>query len=164
MKEIPGYPGYAAGVDGHVYSAYTGYSTPLYEHVVKGYAHVKVRVGGRVLKHPVHRLVLLAFVGPRPDGHVCRHLNGKPLDNRLSNLAWGTHAENAQDAVLHGTVGKGMLAHHRKLTDAQVREVVRRVQAGESDASVASAFGLSRHYPTKLAQGGRWGHLHAHLA
>lgn len=164
MKEIPGYPGYAAGADGHVYSMRSDSGTPLYEHVTKGYAHVKVHVGGRRVKRPVHQLVLLAYAGPRPARAVARHLNGRALDNRPGNLAWGTHAENAQDAVRHGTLGKGMLARHRKLTDAQVCEVVCRLRTGESDASVASAFGLSRHYPTKLAQGARWGHLRAHMA
>ncbi len=51
----------------------------------------------------VHRLVLLAFKGPRPDGQYCRHLNGVPTDNRLANLAWGTKSENTFDKVGHGT-------------------------------------------------------------
>ena len=51
----------------------------------------------------VHRLVLEAFVGPRPEGMVARHLNGDPGDNRLENLAWGTQSENNYDKVRHGT-------------------------------------------------------------
>ena len=58
---------------------------------------------GRKRKHRVHRLVLLAFVGPQPVGKpIVRHLNGDPLDNRLENLAYGTHVENMADAKLHG--------------------------------------------------------------
>lgn len=51
----------------------------------------------------VHELVLLAFVGPRPDwaAHI-RHLDGNKLNNVLRNLAYGTAAENAQDAIRHG--------------------------------------------------------------
>ena len=50
----------------------------------------------------VHTAVLRAFVGDRPAGKVCRHLNGNPEDNRLQNLTWGTPAENMQDRIRHG--------------------------------------------------------------
>ena len=51
---------------------------------------------------PVHRVVLLAFVGPLPDGLVTRHLNDDKADNRLSNLAYGTYSENMLDRVENG--------------------------------------------------------------
>jgi hypothetical protein len=47
----------------------------------------------------VHSLVLAAFVGPRPEGQVVRHLNDDPLDNWLENLEYGTAAQNAEDRV-----------------------------------------------------------------
>jgi len=50
----------------------------------------------------VHTLVLETFVGTRPPDGVARHLNGVAHDNRLSNLSWGTQAENASDRSLHG--------------------------------------------------------------
>lgn len=50
----------------------------------------------------IHQLVLAVFVGTRPEGLVVRHLNGNSRDNRLSNLAYGTAAQNAQDAIAHG--------------------------------------------------------------
>lgn len=55
-------------------------------------------------KARVHRAVLLAFVGPAPVGMITRHLNGNPGDNRLKNLAYGTHYENHQDRIRHGNV------------------------------------------------------------
>ena len=51
----------------------------------------------------VHRLVLEAFTGPCPAGLEVRHLNGLAWDNRLENLAYGTHGSNIADAVEHGT-------------------------------------------------------------
>ncbi len=51
----------------------------------------------------VHQLVLLAFVGPRPEGMEIRHLDGDPINNVLSNLVYGTHSENMFDRVRHGT-------------------------------------------------------------
>ncbi len=47
----------------------------------------------------VHNLVLLAFVGPKPAGHIIRHLNDDPIDNWLENLAYGTPAQNADDRI-----------------------------------------------------------------
>lgn len=51
----------------------------------------------------VHRLVLMAFVGPCPDGMEACHGNGVADDNRLSNLRWDTPSENIRDLVRHGT-------------------------------------------------------------
>jgi hypothetical protein len=59
--------------------------------------------GGEHATFRIHRAVMLAFVGPLPDGMVTRHLNGNPLDNRLANLEYGSPAENVQDAIGHGT-------------------------------------------------------------
>ena len=52
--------------------------------------------------HYVHRLVVEAFLGPIPDGKEVRHLNGKPEDNRLENLAIGTRSEQRFDDVRNG--------------------------------------------------------------
>lgn len=50
----------------------------------------------------VHRLVLLAFVGPCPDGmEACHHPDPTPTNNRLENLRWGTYGENRLDAEWH---------------------------------------------------------------
>lgn len=50
----------------------------------------------------IHRLVLEAFVCPRPEGLVCRHLDGDPTNNHVENLQWGTMSENGHDMVKHG--------------------------------------------------------------
>lgn len=63
--------------------------------------HRFVGLGGGQSQY-VHRLVMEAFVGPCPDGLEVRHLNGDPDDNRVRNLAYGTHAENALDMLRHG--------------------------------------------------------------
>jgi hypothetical protein len=64
--------------------------------------HLSVSLGRRN-SQCVHKLVLLAFVGPAPEGFECLHANGNPADNRLVNLRWGTRAENIRDAIRHGT-------------------------------------------------------------
>lgn len=68
-----------------------------------GYQWMHLFNDGRKRAIAVHTLVLLAFVGPRPEGMECRHLDGDPTNNRPTNLAWGTHTENNRDRVRHGT-------------------------------------------------------------
>lgn len=65
------------------------------------YGHLRVRVEGRA--YSVHCLVLEAYLGPRPEGLVARHLDGNPGNNSWTNLVWGTQSENMLDAVAHGT-------------------------------------------------------------
>lgn len=71
---------------------------------------VGLSVGGERRTWRVHTLVLLAFVGPRPDGLQCCHGNGDFADNRLGNLRWDTPSSNMIDRFNHGTDNN----HHRR--------------------------------------------------
>ena len=51
----------------------------------------------------VHALVMIAFVGPYPDGMNVCHNDGNPKNNHLSNLRYGTHTDNMRDMLKHGT-------------------------------------------------------------
>jgi len=67
-------------------------------HLLTPYAHTrgyrKVCLDGA--RHFVHTLVLTAFVGPRPEGHVADHRDGRKDSNALSNLEWVTPLENSR--------------------------------------------------------------------
>lgn len=115
-REIPGFGGfYRAGDDGSIWTCRKrggGRSDGVSEwreikgrpHVRSGHLDINIRKpGGRKRLWKVHQLVLWAFVGPAPEKHECRHLNGMPADNRLENLKWGTRRENVHDAIQHGT-------------------------------------------------------------
>ncbi len=67
-----------------------------------GYLQISVHGDDSRRSFLVHRLVLLAFVGPPPTGTITRHLDGDPSNNRLENLTYGTQSENVLDAVRHG--------------------------------------------------------------
>jgi hypothetical protein len=69
----------------------------------RGYPAVALVQDGRQSTHEVHRLVALAFLGPRPDGMEVRHVDGDRLNPRASNLAYGTRSENVRDKRAHGT-------------------------------------------------------------
>jgi NUMOD4 motif/HNH endonuclease len=67
-----------------------------------GHLHVSLCADGTEVVRHVHRIVLEAFVGPRPDGMETRHLDGDPVNNALTNICWGTYADNRQDMLRHG--------------------------------------------------------------
>ena len=50
----------------------------------------------------VHRAVLEAFVGPAPEGTEACHLDDNPANNKISNLTWGTRAQNMVDRTRNG--------------------------------------------------------------
>lgn len=59
----------------------------------------------------VHRLVLLAFIGPCPNGQEGLHFDDDPTNNRLDNLRWGTRSENARDCLRNGNHWRGNATH-----------------------------------------------------
>jgi hypothetical protein len=70
----------------------------------RGYRVVNLKLTTGYRCHVVGELVLRAFVGPRPATHYhAAHNNGRPHDNRLTNLRWATPKENDADKDLHGT-------------------------------------------------------------
>ena len=109
-----------------------------------GYLHVGLSIAVWTRQNfKVHSLVLEAFIGPRPPGMQCRHLNGDRTDNRLENLRWGTAQENAEDKVRHGTArGNGLPP---KLTSEQEAEI-RAAYPAESLRSLGRRFGVSHEW------------------
>ncbi|MCW2767558.1 MAG: hypothetical protein JWO11_3517 [Nocardioides sp.] len=89
------------------------------------YRIVKLGNGtGRYRTHWVHKLVLTAFIGSRPDGMVACHGPGGSLDNRLSNLRWDTQSGNLHDMRLHGTnpqVNKSRCTRKHLLVEPNLR-------------------------------------------
>jgi hypothetical protein len=80
-------------------------SVPLIRKPCKaGKGYLVVSPGRKFKPEYVHRLVMFIFVGPCPEGHECRHLDGDRTNNRLTNLEWGTPEQNGEDKVLHGTM------------------------------------------------------------
>lgn len=126
----------------------------------RGYRHAQLyRAGSEVDERPVHHLVLEAFVGLRPPGLECRHLNGKRADNCLTNLMWGTRTENAQDRVAQGMQVRGSSSPMAKLTEADIPPIRRRLADGLSLTAVAREFGVSRDTIHLIRHGRRWAHV-----
>lgn len=70
-------------------------------HPRTGHLHVDLRGAGKKKAAYVHQLVARAFIG-EPTGPLVRHLDDVSTNNHVSNLAYGTLADNAQDALRNG--------------------------------------------------------------
>lgn len=91
-----------------------------------------------------HRLVYMAFVGPVPEGYDVCHNDGDPTNNDPANLRADTRSGNELDKHRHGT-------KPRKLTDDDVRDIRRRVAAGERQVDIAARFCVSRQTVSGVA-------------
>ncbi len=105
-RDIPGFTGYRVGSDGSVWTTRrsvkgedggrftsTAAEAPTrLKQIVgpKGQIQVSLHAAGKTRILKVGRLVLLAFVGPPPTGHVCCHDDGDQSNNTLGNLRWAT--------------------------------------------------------------------------
>jgi len=90
-RSIEGYPDYLVSDEGEI-------ARKLKCSVVEckpGHFRKYVRLGGRSgpLRQVCH-LVMEAFRRGRPEGKECAHLDDNPMNNRVENLRWMTHAEN----------------------------------------------------------------------
>lgn len=168
---IPGYPGYLVGTDGSVLTELLNGSNKrklsgtyrLMRHRYASehlYPQIELFSETERWRVCIHQLVLEAFVGPRPEGHVCRHLDGTRLNNSLENLAWGTKTENAQDRIRHGTdyfhrTQHGEKHFRAKLSTVQVDEIRRLRAEGVRLIVLAEKFGVQVSTISRIANGTR---------
>lgn len=123
----------------------------------KGYLSVGLpRPGGGYATHPIHRLVMAAFVGPRPPGLEIAHLNGNPRDNRLVNLRYVTHAENESHKLSHGTRASGEQVNGSRLLGWQVAEIRYLASKGVTQAKIANLFDMTSGHASNIITGRIW--------
>lgn len=103
-----------------------------------GYRQVSMYRNGKRKVMLVHRLVMMSFVGECPEGMEVRHLNSNRADNRLSNLAYGTHSENTIDTVKLGRNGR------QKLKPEEVLEIREELSNGAMVKDLAAKYGVCR--------------------
>lgn len=175
LKTIPGYSNYLITKDGRIWSKPR--VTP-HGHKRKGRwlktnklptGHLSICLYKNRISHrqAIHRLVLVTYVGPCPTGMECRHLNGKPDDNRLENLKWGTHSENVLDAVKHKTHvnNRGSKQGQSKLTEVQVLVIMSAYSTDKiTQEQLAQAFEVSVSTIKSVTQKRNWAWLFEKVA
>ncbi len=136
-RSVPGYPGYDVSTLGRVRSwkprRYCA-PKPSAPRILRGWINPKsgyrmLTLGGydgtKVWNTSISKIVLLAWRGPKPTKTmVARHLNDKKLDDRLTNLRWGTQQQNIDDKVRNGNQTRGSDIAGSKLTLQKVRRIL----------------------------------------
>ncbi|HUT09143.1 MAG TPA: HNH endonuclease signature motif containing protein [Thermoguttaceae bacterium] len=164
---VPGFPEYRVGTDGTVWSRWKKGGRGLVDRwrtlspctVRNGYHQVKLCRNGRKYTRKVHRLILQTFTVPRPSGHECRHLDGDPTNNALSNLVWGTPKENSADSIRHGTQARGERMGIAKLTAADVVAIRRLSERGMCHRAIAPLFKVTAANISAVVRRFTWKHV-----
>ena len=152
-RPVPGFDGYLVASDGRIRGR-KGRELKLQRETHRsrrGYLFLMVDEryrGGRARKLWAHHAVLLAFVGPRPEGMTARHINGISDDNRLGNLAWGTKAEQVADDRRHGVY------HATRRSSWCSDEVVRAIRVAPGrQRDIAARFGVHQATVSHIKRG-----------
>lgn len=168
-RDIPGYPGYKVSSLGQVMSFRAIGCRARNENVANGRlmkprvnrcGHFRVGLCRDGVPHDmfVHVAVLLAFVGPCPDGMESCHENDIKSDNSLDNLSWGTQKKNRADADRNGRSKIGEGHANAKITETDVREI-RRLAETQSQQSIADRFGICQTVVGRIVRRVDWKHV-----
>lgn len=116
----------------------------------------------KILHGLLHRMVMLSFSDAPFPGAVVRHT---PDPNRancaLTNLKWGTYAENGEDTREHGRSRRGDSHGRSVLTDALVAEGLRLYLENRWTTAQLSDFwgGIGQGNASDIVNGKKWSHV-----
>lgn len=178
LYACPSFPGYSVTEDGRVFTHRRriglgdggGHGTrvvidPAYVLERKqtagkgGYMLVRIGTDAGLATGKVHQMVADAFLGPRPDGFVVRHVDGNPANNSASNLVYGTYQQNAGDRDQHGSTRRGGTHAQARLTEADVRQARLMADQGLPKAVIARHFNVGISTIKHVIEGRTWKHV-----
>ncbi len=108
----------------------------------------------------VARLVLLAFVGPCPNGKECCHADDVQTNNRLDNLRWDTREANRVDGLNNRTKAYVQSHPRAKMTSGRVLMVRAMYETGiYQQKELAGIFSVSLGHMSNIINRRTWKHL-----
>ena len=119
------------------------------------YEAIAVCEGGVQSRHYVHHLVAAAFLGPQPPDTEVAHLDGNNRNNKASNLAYVTHAENEAHKQRHGTSSAGDRNGMAKFSWETVRQI-RALKGQMPQAEIARRLGVSPMQVSRIIRNKSW--------
>lgn len=150
------YAGYFVSDCGRVWSTRTRPARILKPHLnQEGYLKVHLAVGD----FSIHQMVLTAFDKPCPPGMQTRHLDGNRTNNHISNLAWGTAQENADDRARHGTDKSWRQHRNTRLSAEEVKAMRAERENGASLAELSEKYQVRLSHIVRVVKGRSWKHI-----
>lgn len=106
-RRVPGYEDRYIVSDGGVVCSLRRNGAHLRQKIRTKNGYTRPEVGlfgddGKQRWFTVAKVVMLAFVGPRPEGMEIDHIDGNPTNNCLSNLRYVTHLDNIHYSIESG--------------------------------------------------------------
>lgn len=115
----------------------------------RGYPSVYLRNAPKYRNIPVHRLVALAFI-PNPDNlPEVNHIDLNKINNVASNLEWVSRVQN----YIHAAENGALKTFLRKLSAADIVEIVRLHKRGLSQHRIAAQYGIRQSTVSRLVHG-----------
>jgi hypothetical protein len=129
---------------------------------VYGYMKVRLKVGEKRKDFTVHKLVAYKYLGGPPIGKdQIRHLDGNKKNNCISNLAWGTAKENADDRELHGNTCRGERHGKTIISKEQVLQIKNMLKEKIMATHISKALGVNVLTIYDIKYGRTWKHITA---
>jgi len=129
-----------------------------------GHKYVSITMNGIRKKKYIHIAGLEAFISPRPVGMEGLHNDGDTENNHISNLRWGTHQENMQDSIKHGTFknpfGNGSKHILSKLDEKRVVEIKKLLREKKlNHTEIGKLFKVHNSTISYINKGKLWKHV-----
>ena len=121
------------------------------------FGHGQITYNGRPER--THRIAWMLKHGPIPDGMSVLHTCDNPPCCNDEHLFLGTQTDNMDDRTTKGRIPKGAKHGSAKLTDADVREIRRRVSIGETQQSLAKIYKVSQPVISSIKRRATWTHI-----
>jgi hypothetical protein len=171
-KAIPDFPGYQVSDHGRVRSFWKVGQRKWYlvnspQRIMRpaptscGYLRLSLFREGKDFSRHLHFLVLLSFIGPRPNkDYQCCHNDGNRKNNFLINLRYDTRKNNEDDKLIHNTLTIGEHNGCSKLTENQIIEIRKiKQEINLSNKAIASIFNVCRENIGMIVRRQTWKHI-----
>lgn len=127
-----------------------------------GRGYLKVSLydsSGKFKQFLVHRLILLVFAGPCPDGMQACHKDGNRINNSISNLRWDTVEANHADKIIHGTTNRGERHGNSRFTKDDIVKMRREFSDGSPVKELSARYKASVSVVCGIVYRRSWTHV-----